>query len=320
MTMFTFSGKELVQFWELRNFELVRYVANGLQPYDDLGCAVYPFPIQEKRRELVKKQLEFETLESNYHDFYYPNRTLFQKFEEMFDDIRYADDDSEKQEIARQFEKFSEIELEKLDEFSLWQNRLRQVWDAIISLEDDLDQNEKAWENYTLPADQEAARNQIDFLLGCFYLNEDVNIVARLYDLKLLPGKPSQGVSQKYNDKHKEIENRIRSIIESAYDEITLLYRDLTGINQSDPKLNLLLKKRVMENYKQNQDSFENIRPEYLDDSKLFLGTPPNVKRDFVGRLLQILIQNKIGDDLEKYKYRKIGVASLYKRYRMIRR
>lgn len=317
--MYTHNGKELVDFWGLRNFELIHYVVMGLKPYDDLGRDVYPCPIQAKREMLVEKQIELEALESSYLDFFFSNEAFVRKVEEIYDDIRFSDDADEKLEIAGRFEKFSEAELEKLDEYSTWQNRLGQVWSAIMSLGEEIDLS-NGWEDYTLPADLGEARDQIEILLECFYMDANVNHIAGLYGLKMLPKKHSHGIVRKYNDEHKEIENRIRAIIESSYDEIALLYRGLTGMKQNAPEFNSLLKKVVMNNYEQNRESFENIRLEYLDDGLLYGGTPPNIKRDFVGKLLQILVLDKMGDDIEKNKYRKTGVASFYKRYLSIPR
>ncbi len=115
-----------------------------------------------------------------------------------------------------------------------------------------------------------------------------------------------------------EKDRMIKKLMDDAEPEIEMLYQvvkdtGLTGGASEDGNVDSQRWKEATSNFfDENPKSFQMVRREYLKDGKLFSLTPDHERRDFIGWLLRLILEDK-GIPFRSYQ-------KLYSEYRRTRR
>lgn len=152
------TGKELIQEWKIRDFELFEYVKAGLQPYNQAGKALPPPDISYKR-DHIKARLRLLNNKADTLKFYHGWVTLSPEQKKQ-----YFEEDIRRVLWAATHERSAQSEYD-------------QTMKDIESLESELSQieNINSWANYELPEEYQGARAIMDLLLRSYFHIEDIN-------------------------------------------------------------------------------------------------------------------------------------------------
>lgn len=160
------NGKELIQEWNIKDFELFEHVKAGLQPFNRFGRPLPPPDVYFKK--LLRKKLKDR---SDFLKFRYSWITLSpeEKIAYCKRDVRTAYGLQQTSKSAQSECKSITRELESLD------RELSQIPDI------------NSWANYELPEDGKSAEGVINSLLNAFFKLDDVSI-------KVTPQQPVEPI------------------------------------------------------------------------------------------------------------------------------
>jgi hypothetical protein len=105
---------------------------------------------------------------------------------------------------------------------------------------------------------------------------------------------------------------KIEDLIRRIRPEIELIYTEIKKIPDITAGADKLWKKAVLKKWKENKNKMKLLKQAYLEDDKLYAVYGSNKKRDFVGKVLQKIVEDQgLGS---------IGVQNLFKKYTSIRK
>ena len=107
---------------------------------------------------------------------------------------------------------------------------------------------------------------------------------------------------------HKRFKNAFDAIIKDALLEIIPLWEEITrgGLCISEIDIEKKRQRRALDFFDAKGYDYKLLKSDYLNDLDLFCISDSNARRDFIGKLLQVIINNKTN--------KKIGVTVLYEK------
>jgi len=100
------------------------------------------------------------------------------------------------------------------------------------------------------------------------------------------------------NSKPPELQSEVVDLLKKARPEIELIYSAMkkdVGFSGQIPDLETKLKEKAKEVFDEKKENFKFIKPEYLDDQKLYIVDPGQPRRDFIGLLLKKIVRKETG-------------------------
>jgi hypothetical protein len=244
---------------EYKKKEFADFLCKGLQPYDIAGKPIPPPHMQEKIISLRRYNGELQLY-----------RKVKKKGVNKKDKIR----------IAKQL---SEVLTNLQIEYKDINKRIKYLKSVIKKLNKELlIENRFSWETIEKPETPEQIKFLIAYLQDSIFKKDDIN-----------------GIDET-DSKNIEHCDEIKSLLKKVKPGLETLYNALKkdGLNRKDLIVNEderreLFQENVLEEYNKNRSKYRFIGKEYLQDDKLCILTQNKEKRDFIGRLLRKIVQDK---------------------------
>ncbi len=246
---------EVLDKLKINDFELIDLIIKGLQPFD---IARTPLPPPSKKERLLsltkyKEELSLYKKSQNQPKNKYVKARILNRLSAL--GLLYKDLDARIE--------FLKSEIKKLEkELSI----------------DDL----FSWKTIKKPETSEQVNSLIAILKNSIFKTNDIEEIGKKDSWKTV-----------CSDEIKSLLKKVKPKLETLYNALKKdgLYRK-DVIENEDERIERF-KKDTLKEYKKSPSKYKFIEEEYLQNPKLYILTQQKEKRDFIGRLLRKIVQDK---------------------------
>jgi hypothetical protein len=251
---------------EYKKKELIALLRKGLQPYDIAGNPIPPPHLQEIKSRLSDYKGELRLINKAI-------KGIANKKEKILIYRRLTDLGMHYHDLDKRI-KFLKAEIKKLEK----------------ELSND---DFSSWETIKKPETPE----QIESLMA--HLKDSM---FKIDDIKEIGKKDSR--KTECSDEIKLLLKKIKPKLETLYNALKKDRLTKKDENLNEDERQNLFQKNVLKEYRKNHSKYKFIDEEYLQNPKLYILTVQKEKRDFIGRLLNKIVQNKgLGSYGAQYLY-----------------
>ena len=278
------NGKEILQRWDIKKIEFFDLVKEGLQPYSpDTTKPVRCKYTTQNRLKAINSQLK-----------------IVKKYLKSPNNMTEREQDWILSENKSTQNILKDLEGEK--------ERIVNELSIADKSEDDI---EGSWKDFYSNVSERTIKVAINQVLMSEFLKSDIVSV-------LGPEKKIRADESKYYQKEKSqtkesiSDSEIANLIKKAIPEVEIVWAEIKKISDKKNGADKLMKKAVLYKFDKNSNEFKIIKRRYLEINKIYAIFGSNKKRDFVGILLQKIME---GEGLIP-----MGIQRTYNIYKKIRR
>ncbi len=287
------NSEEILERWDIKRIELFALIEKGLQPYS--AHTKKPVPCKHTMQGRLKT-IEFQIkIVCNY--LIHPSSINRNEEDWLFYKGKSPSD------ILKDLNREREILVNKVFKIKKLQMDVEgDSWRFFY-----LNEPEGFYLNYP----EEDPQKVIDEVLESLFLESDIVRI-------LGPDKKIRGDEAKYYQEEKnqtkepKSDSEVENLIKKAIPEVEMIYAEIRKISDTENNAYKLMKNAALSKFEKNSNEFKIIKRRYLNFDKIYEIHGSNKKRDFVGMLLQKIME---GEYLMP-----MGIQLTYSRYKEIRR
>ena len=339
-----FSWQDLLKQWDVKDFELLEYIKEGLQPYlkpgkEPIYCP-YEYHLYKQKNDyfyekisvpliglnkldILEKAVEKAKPELCYAKSFFPLIIKDYLFKQH--NISISRDDNKGYLITSEIIEILKTYRNELEEEKI---KITKEIEDIVKGDPNLNESQKKlnWKYFIMPSSYEEIKQLIEKLnleeavfwlkdvegfekKHGLYQQEEKHVVATSAKPK---SQESVGLKKEEYLKDPELTKLIKKVIHETEYIYYHLKKNVGFSRESKSSLEDetkedALRKEAIKAFKDEENRLKFIKIKYLEDPDIYFPDPGHVKRDIIGRLLQKIVKEETAKE--------IGRQDLYNRY-----